>query len=431
MKASRITLLLSTATLIFITSNLNWYGENWKDYLESDAKGYFAYLPAVFVYQDLNFGFFEEIQTVKYKHNGSDYDYRIPINDTYVNKYFCGTALVSTPFYLIAHWLSSVWGFDQDGYSYLYMVSQTIAAVFYCLLGLFFIMRLMELYRISDINIAISVVTILFGSNLFYYTVGELGMSHVYSFAFISIFLYSAKSYVEFSQSKHLIISAAALGLITLIRPVNILIVLSLPFLAGNLSSLLSLLKTLFLNKRTLIFSVLLFLFIVSIQLIIYKIQTGSFFIYSYRHEGFNFLHPEIFNFLFSYQKGLFVYTPIYLIAILGIIPFYKENKFQAFSLLLFLSIIIYVLSSWWCWFYGGSFSTRVFVEFLPLFALLVGGGLQWAKKWFFKGYVTLLFLVIVLCQIQTFQYRYYQIHWAHMTKEKYWDVFLRVDKLP
>jgi len=431
MKASRITLLLSTATLLFITSNLNWYGESWKDYLEADAKGYYAYLPAVIVYQDFNFGFFEEIQNVKYKHNGSDYDYRIPIKGTYINKYYCGTALVSAPFYLIAHWLSSIWGFDIDGYSFLYMITQTIAALFYGILGLFFIIRLMEIYRISDINISISIIAIFFGSNLFYYTVGELGMSHVYSFAFISTFLYSAKRFFDSSQFKYMIISAIVLGVITLIRPVNILIVLILPFLAGDLNSLQSSVKSLLLNKRTVVISMLLFLLVISFQLVIYKIQTGSFFIYSYRHEGFNFLNPEIFNFLFSYQKGLFVYTPIYLIALLGFFPLFQEKRFQAYCLLFFLAVITYILSSWWCWFYGGSFSTRVFVEYLPLFALLIGFGLQWARNWIFKGYVLSIFLVIVLCQIQTFQYRYYQIHWAHMTKEKYWDVFLRVDKLP
>ena len=30
--------------------------------MESDAKGYYAYLPAVFVYEDLHFGFFDEIE---------------------------------------------------------------------------------------------------------------------------------------------------------------------------------------------------------------------------------------------------------------------------------------------------------------------------------------------------------------------------------
>ena len=35
------------------------------------------------------------------------------------------------------------------------------------------------------------------------------------------------------------------------------------------------------------------------------------------------------------------------------------------------------------------------------------------------SGIIGAIALLIVLCQIQTFQYRYYQIHWSDMTKEK------------
>jgi hypothetical protein len=38
--------------------------------------------------------------------------------------------------------------------------------------------------------------------------------------------------------------------------------------------------------------------------------------------------------------------------------------------------------------------------------------------------------LLVIVCQIQTYQYRYNQIHWSEMNKEKYWEVFLRIDKL-
>ena len=58
----RIQLLIGVVSilLIWISSNLNWGKDNWKGMLEADAKGYYAYLPATFIYQDLNFGFFDE-----------------------------------------------------------------------------------------------------------------------------------------------------------------------------------------------------------------------------------------------------------------------------------------------------------------------------------------------------------------------------------
>jgi hypothetical protein len=82
-------------------------------------------------------------------------------------------------------------------------------------------------------------------------------------------------------------------------------------------------------------------------------------------------------------------------------------------------------------WYYGGSFSGRVFVEYLPLFAILLALTFKTIQQPLLKkAFTTLIFLLVVLCQIQTYQYRYYQIHWCDMNKEKYWDVFLRIDKI-
>jgi len=431
MKASNVTLIFSVALLLIVTSNVNWYSVSWKDFLESDAKGYYAYLPATVVYQDLNFGFFDEIERVKYKNASDIYDYRKEHDGFYINKYYCGTAFVLVPFYLIAHWLSILLGYDLDGYSYLYAIFQTIGAVFYCALGLFFLARLLSFYRINETNKSITLIALLFGSNLFYYTVGELGMSHVYSFAFVAGFIFFIKRYFEKTASRDIILASIFLGIIILIRPVNGLIICLIPFLAGSYSGLKRGFLALKKHFLALIISAIVCCAIVSIQLFIYKIQTGSFFIYSYDGEGFNFLNPQIFDFLFSYKKGLFVYTPMCFLALFGLIPLYKKSRFQFYSLVEFLIVVTYVLSSWWCWYYGGSFSTRVFVEYLPVFALLLAISLQYIKEKVAKIAIrSFIVVLIVVCQIQTFQYRYYEIHWAEMTKEMYWDVFLRVDKL-
>ena len=93
--------------------------------------------------------------------------------------------------------------------------------------------------------------------------------------------------------------------------------------------------------------------------------------------------------------------------------------------------MITYVFSSWWNWYYGGSFSSRVYVEFIPVFMILLAAALHGIAGKYRKGaFVALIVLLTILCQVQTYQYRYYQIHWSEMTREKYWEVFLRIDKL-
>ena len=46
-----------------------------------------------------------------------------------------------------------------------------------------------------------------------------------------------------------------------------------------------------------------------------------------------------------------------------------------------------------------------------------------------FLALVGLIVLLALLCQVQTYQYRHWQIHWSDMDKERYWENFLRIDK--
>jgi len=70
-------------------------------------------------------------------------------------------------------------------------------------------------------------------------------------------------------------------------------------------------------------------------------------------------------------------------------------------------------------------------IEFYAFFAIMLAKSIHEIKsrttKKMFLGLIVILLLV---CQIQTYQYRRMQIHWSDMNKEKYWEVFMRIDKL-
>ncbi len=288
-------------------------------------------MPAAVVYQD--FDFFDEIERVKYKNASDIYDYRKEHNGFYINKYYYGTATVLVPFYLIAHWLSILLGYDLDGYSYLCAIFQTIGTVFYCALGLILspvvAARFLSYYRISETNKSITLIALLFGSNIYYYTLGELGMSHIYSFAFVAGFLFFIKQYFEKAASRDIILASIFLGVIILIRPVNGLIMALITFLAGNYSTLKKGFLALKKDFVSLFISAIICCAIISIQLIIYKIQTGSFFIYSYEGEGFNFLNPEISTFYTATKKG-FLFTLLCIFWLfLALFRFSKNQNFS------------------------------------------------------------------------------------------------------
>ena len=425
---SKIAILLILLITVLVSSNLNWGKDNYKAIIENDAKGYYAYLPALFIYKDLNFGFFKQMDQEKYYDKNLYYEYRIAYKDKTINKYYCGTAVAELPFFLMAHAMTQMTDYDSDGYSKLYPILAWVNSLSYNKYGLppIFLNKIMILYGVNDWNRAIALVAGVFATNLFYYAVVEPGMSHIYSFAFVSIFIFHAKKFLLERESKYLLYLSLVLGMIVLIRPVNGLVVFSLPFLAGSFEVLKSSIMDIFSKWRNLILGILIFAATIFIQFFWYKASTGEFFVYSYGGEGFHFFAPHIFEILFSYKKGLFLYTPLYLLAFVACVFLWKRSRFEFFAWILFFLLITYVFSSWWMWYYGGSFSSRVYVEYLPLFMILFATLLAEAKtKTLRIALLSLTFVLLAICQIQTYQYRYYEIHWDQMTKEKYWDVFL------
>ncbi|MEM9824479.1 MAG: hypothetical protein AAF985_25560, partial [Bacteroidota bacterium] len=375
MNWGRFHYIIIATVLIWVSSNLNW-GKSWEAVINHDIKGYYAYLPAVFIYQDLQFGFYQDIKD-KYGKEWDNADYRLSLpNGTVVNKYYVGTAILEMPFFLLAHGLSGLTGFAQDGYSYLYVVFLCLSSIVYLFIGIFYFEKILEIHGLSGYRKWLVIYALIFGTNAFVYTSVHPGMSHVYSFACINAFIYYFIQFRKTSSKGHFLLLAFLIGWITLIRPVNVIVIVGLLYFLNGSNDIIETFGQLRKMGSHFFLGLLLAIGIGSIQLIIYKLQTGAWIVYSYGEEGFNFSQPEFINFLFSYRKGYFLYTPLALLGLLGLLTIYRKNPFKFWSLSFFLLVLIYILSSWWCWWYGGSFSSRVMLEFsiflfLPLGLLL------------------------------------------------------------
>lgn len=418
--------------LIFIicASNINWGKDRWKDIIATDGKGYYAYLPAIFIYHDSSFSFHNQIEE-KYYPPYSRYDYRIKSGDQTLNKYFVGTAIAELPFFVIAHFTAKIFHYPADGYSFPYQVAINIAAIFYTLAGFWFMKKWLQQYSFKPVFISITLLCLAFGTHLFYYTVDDASLSHAYSFGITSAFIFLASQFFRNKNEKLILLLSTLLAWIILIRPVNGIIVFALPFLAGNKESFLEAIAAVKRKRVYTIFSFFLLICIPGIQLLAYYWQTGHYFVYTYGSEHLDLLQPHFVDFLFSYKKGLFIYTPLLLLSLFGFLHFAKTNKWQLFTLSGFLIILIYILSCWSVWWYGGSFSQRPVIEFLPFFALPFCHFLQLFKKRILSIITgTLIIFFITMNQVQIYQYRYNVIHWENMDKEHYWRVFLRIDQI-
>jgi hypothetical protein len=127
----------------------------------SDGKGYYAYLPAIFIYNDLNFGFNQTVE--KFDHPETWYtDYRYKLDKKRIfTKYYVGTAIAYSPFFLIAHGWSLMMGWQADGYTAIYHGSILIAALFYMAITFIFMGKILDFY---SVNHWIKVLCILQGS---------------------------------------------------------------------------------------------------------------------------------------------------------------------------------------------------------------------------------------------------------------------------
>lgn len=398
----------------------------WKATINMDGRGYYAYLPAVFIYDDLTCSFIKtepELQP-------DSADFMNKVDGKLVNKYFVGEAICQLPFFATAHFVAKMMGERQSGYTKPYQYGVAIAVVCYFLLGLFFLWGLLETFHFKKGIIFFVCFCIAFGTNLFYYATHEPSMSHAYSFGIITCFLFFTRSFFLAPSSKKLLLLATLLGIVVLLRPVNLMILLTLPLMAGDWTGFKNALIWISNNFLILFISLTLFLLIISIQFALYYWQTGHFILWSYSSEGFNFMHPHIYGTLFSFEKGLFVYVPILLIAISGVVVMIIRSKYLGLSLLIALSLIAFIISSWHDWRYGFSFGARAYIDFYALFALPFAFLLDFVlkNKILFTLTLTVCVSLTVLYRIQEVQFVNRIIHPYTMNQERYWMVFLHTE---
>lgn len=416
--------VLIPINIIVSFSHHRW--ENPAGLIDFDIKSYYAYLPALFIHNDLKLEFISE--------NPQEYSkWFWPVVTETGNKCIVtsmGMSFLYSPFFLLAHLITGLTDYSRDGYSVPYAFALHFSALFYVILGLFYLRRFLLKY-FSQITVFITIAIVFLGTNLLYYTSFVAPMSHAYNFGLIAIFLFYTDEWHNNQNTKNTIIIGLLSGLIVLIRPTNILIVLIFIFWnTFSISSLQDRFNLFIKNYKKISIIILLALLVWVPQLVYWKYVSGKFLYFSYGDLGAKFYwdNPQIFDILFSYRKGWYVYTPLMLVASLSIFLMLKYMKNKFLALAIFLSVNIYVQASWWCWWFGGSFGLRAFVDSygllaLPL-ALLVDKSLK--LKW--KGLVVVVIVGILTGYnlFQTKQYNRQAIHYWWMSRTGYWMNFLK-----
>jgi len=421
---------LITSLLIVIVVATTLYSNNIfdKKTIRSDVKGYYAYLPGLFINDDLAFK-----DLSKYiDENKESQIWVLPTEDgkNYI-KYTCGLAIVYSPFFFVADSLAEPLGYTADGYSKPYQNAIVFASFFFFLFGLYFSRKLLLLF--FDDTIAAIVLPIIFiGTNLIYYFGLELGLSHGYSFSLIVFFVYGCAIWLKNPSYKWAILIGLSAGVFILIRPTDIFYLLLIPLLFVTSVDSFKQRITLLFSKKWMILTMMVVAFVAFLpQLFYFHFIFGQYLYFSYTGESFFFLQPHLLDVAFSYRNGWLIYSPLMLLAILGFF-LYKKNKKYRWAVLVIFVLNFYAISSWWCWWYIG-FGNRAMINLYPilLFPLAEMINYLYKKNWLLR--VILVFTVFWFSKLSYRQANFYRmgiIHYDSMTSAAYWSVF-NTDQVP
>ena len=130
-------------------------GNAYRNIIDGDGRGYYAYLPAIFIYHDLDFRFFDihpELFPPLYAKT-----FLLGQEGHYLNKYTCGEALLLLPFFALAALHSKVFCMPVDGYNPAFHVYCGIGVFLFLLAGLWHARKLLVLYKLPPfaINVAL------------------------------------------------------------------------------------------------------------------------------------------------------------------------------------------------------------------------------------------------------------------------------------
>ncbi|MDG1330831.1 MAG: hypothetical protein P8P74_00765 [Crocinitomicaceae bacterium] len=407
-----------------VFKNENWNREG--GVIESDTKFYYPYLPAIFINDDLSF---EDVEPYIYENNLYLWHNETEDGTRYIRGTY-GLSLFYSPFFFAGHGLAAALGEPMNGFSYPYRLCLNFSGLFYLFFGLLFLSKLLKKF-FEDHVISITLLIVALGTNLLFYSTDYAMYSHAPNFMLGSLMLYGSMMWFETHRWKWTIIIGVCGALMALIRPIDFLFILFLPLIGiAAVKDVRERIKEIWQKKMHFIVIGIIFVLVFTPQFIYNYSVSGSIFFYSYNNESFFFGDPRILDAMFSYRNGWLLYSPLMIFSLLGMAALIKQKRKLGLFVVVTFGLYLYVLASWWCWWYVG-FGNRAFINAYPILAIPLAAFVHFIVS---RGIVVhfvfkaVVILGLIVSAYQTYQYHVVYIHWSDMTEKAYWDSFLNLE---
>lgn len=304
-----------------------------------------------------------------------------------------GTSLFWLPSLGVISLANTVFKLGLNNFSVFYELGPGITGIILGLAGLYFLEKYLKNF-FKEKAILLTVIGLLFGTNLTYYIFFEPALSHQVSFFIVSYLLYKSHCFKINESNIFFIGFLSGLLLITRLPEIIFLIPIYYQIIKNNRKKLSWSLLSLF---------VLGFLIGQGPQMIFQKIMYGSFLANPYfiGQKG-SFTHFQligIFNHLFSASRGFFAWAPILLLGLIGAVGVIRairavrEKNHKEFFIVFVAVFLFYTfLITFWDPYVSAGFGDRFFIVSIPYLGLGLAYFIEkyWSKK--------MIILVAFLC---------------------------------
>ena len=367
-------------------------------WVRGDGVGYYAYARAPLIEHSLDF-------THDYQHaNESFREHRLDENGQPVpefrtrtghldNHFTVGPAILWSPFLLVAHagvLLANAFGSHvlADGFSTPYRVGMALGTVVYSFLGLLFSFRLTCKY-VNERWALFATLGIWWASSLPVYMYFNPSWSHAHSAFIVALFIWYWHETRNARTLRQWILLGAIAGLMLEVYYANAMVlVVLLPegtrdYSASYRRVTLTTPRLSQLFAGHLAFAAAVIVCLLPMFVARWIVYGGPF------ESGYVSLHdwfwtsPYLFSVLFSSNHGLIFWTPILLLAIVGIFAFWRSVPRVGAAFLLAMIAFYYFIASYPDWAGIASYGNRFFVSLTVFFVLGLAAFLERFVRFF------------------------------------------------
>jgi hypothetical protein len=367
-------------------------------WVRGDGVGYYAYVRAPLI--EHSFDFTQDwsrgnatFQMAKLSPSGTLLPGDFTSTGHVDNHFTVGPALLWTPFLLLAQafvLVADKFGayFPADGFSRPYIMAMALATALYGFLGLWLSFRIAVRY-FSERWAAISTIGIWFASSLFVYMYFNPSWSHAHSAFTVALFVWywhrtrgvrSLLQWILLGLAAGLMLDVYYPNGLFLLLPLAESISIYLPALCSANFAAPAVRKT-FVGDLTFLAAI----FVALLPTFITReiVYGNPWKVGSYTEYRWYWSSPALSSVLFSSDHGLFTWTPLLLLAVLGFFLFARHDRLFGCAMIAIFLIFWYVISSYPYWDGLSSFGNRFFISFTPFYVLGLTATLSAIAHWF------------------------------------------------